>query len=202
VIKREALEATINLMPSETMVWIDEAYIDYAGSKHSLSRFAAGRANVVICKSLSKVLALSGLRVAYLVGSQALINRLKTITPPWSLSLPAQLVLIEALRDHRYYEQCYAQTHQLRERLSTDLKAAGFSVLNSTANFLLVDYPRTLPTAEEFLSLCSKRHLLLRNVRSMGKMTSDHSFRVAVKDAVTNSRIIQILKEIKEQCLL
>jgi len=31
---------------------------------------------------------------------------------------------------------------------------------------------------------------------SMGRMTSDHSFRIAIKDGATNNRMIEILRSI------
>lgn len=48
-----------------TRIWIDETYIDYVDPKLSLESFAAVSPNVIVCKSMSKVYALSGLRVAY-----------------------------------------------------------------------------------------------------------------------------------------
>jgi histidinol-phosphate/aromatic aminotransferase/cobyric acid decarboxylase-like protein len=201
LIQRDLLEAAITSLPQETIVWLDEAYIDYAGSDQSLAGLAAISPNVIVCKSLSKVLALSGLRAAYLVGHRSLIERLRLITPPWSLSLPAQMVVLEALKDRQYYQQCYSRTHQMRDHLSSELRSLGFSPFSSTANFLLVEYPFALPAAEDFLALCSERNLLLRDVRSMGKMTFEHSFRVAVKDVATNGRIIDVLKDVRKDCL-
>ena len=198
LIERGALEAAINCFPSKTTAWIDEAYIEYAGKGQSLSSFAARKSNVIVCKSLSKVLAMSGLRAGYLVAKPELIDRLKVITPPWSLSLPAQLAVVEALKDADYYDQCYAQTRSLRRQLSADLKACGFTVMDSVANFLFVDYSAKLPPVEEFLSRCQSQRLLLRNVKSMGASTSDHCFRVAVKDAAKNRRTVEILFSIAQ----
>jgi len=197
LIDRDELIAAVRQIKQTTTVWIDEAYIDYAGSDQSLGIFAASAANVIVCKSLSKVLALSGLRVAYLSANQRLIEKLRALTPPWSLSLPAQIVLIEALKDRQYYERCYGLTHKYRDRLACDLRKCGFLPRRSVANFLLVDYPDHLPQVEEFLALCSWHNLLMRNVRSMGNTTGDHCFRVAVKDDQMNKRIIEILAKVK-----
>lgn len=197
LLPREQLESTIDSFPKRTKVWIDEAYIDYAGINQSLISFAASRSNVIVCKSLSKVLALSGLRVAYLVSHFDFVHSLRRITPPWSMSLPAQLVLIEALNDRPYYENCYALTHQLRNELALKLGQCGLTVYSSTANFLLVDYPVHLPKADEFIRLCREEtNLLLRNVRSMGKAPSDHCFRIAVKDAATNGCMVAKIRDV------
>ena len=70
-------------------IWIDETYIEYAGREQTLERFAEKSNNVFVCKSMSKVYALSGLRAAYLCANPNNIRPLKRITPPWVISLPA-----------------------------------------------------------------------------------------------------------------
>lgn len=204
LIPRGLLEKAIEQIPATTSVWIDEAYIDYASALYdagsqSLCEYAAKKPNVVVCKSLSKVLALSGLRVAYLCAESNLIAHLKELTPPWSLSLPAQLVAIEALQDERYYKWCYARTHALRNELCLELMQLGFKPLESVANFVLVEYERSLPEALVFIGLCAKKKLLVRNIASMGKCTLSHSFRIAVKDQETNERILEILSEVLDE---
>src|SRR6185295_17896020 len=68
-VPREGLESMLKRIPPRTRIWIDETYIEYAGPEQSLEQFAVRRDNVVICKSMSKVYALSGMRVAYLCGN-------------------------------------------------------------------------------------------------------------------------------------
>jgi len=65
-IPRAELEAALKKVSPATRVWVDETYIEYAGSGESLEQFAARSENVIVCKSMSKVYALSGARVAYL----------------------------------------------------------------------------------------------------------------------------------------
>lgn len=196
LIPRDDLIAMIKQIPDKTTVWIDEAYIDYAGKENSLASFATSVQNLIVCKSLSKVLALSGLRVAYLTSNRKIIDNLKRLTPPWSLSLPAQIVLLEALQDVWHYERCYQLTHQFRSKLSIDLEKLGFKPKFSVANFVLVDYPEHLPISKMFLAACAKQNLLMRNVSSMGRALSEHCFRVAVKDETTNKRMIEIINQV------
>jgi histidinol-phosphate/aromatic aminotransferase/cobyric acid decarboxylase-like protein len=89
LVPRQELEAVLSVLPTSTRVWIDEAYVDYAGSDASLERFATTRANVVVAKSMSKVYALSGARAAYMCASSRIIEDLKAMVPPWAVSLPA-----------------------------------------------------------------------------------------------------------------
>ena len=84
------LRSVLENAPASTRVWIDETYMEYIGAHESLEQFAATSRNVVICKSMSKVYALSGLRAAYLCGPADIIAELRAITPPWAVSLPAR----------------------------------------------------------------------------------------------------------------
>src|SRR3954465_3465127 len=104
-------------------------YIEYAGTKESMERFAVGSENVLVCKSMSKVYALSGARVAYLCGGAHQLEELRAITPPWVVSLPAQVAAVKALGDPEYYAARYAETALLRQHLSEQLERLGWDVL-------------------------------------------------------------------------
>src|SRR5947209_14947885 len=54
----------------ETLCIVDETYVDYLFGNQSLEREVAHFRNLVVLKSMSKVYALSGLRVAYLAASE------------------------------------------------------------------------------------------------------------------------------------
>ena len=70
-VTRRGLERAIAAASPAVRWWIDETYVDYAGANESLERFAARSNNVVVCKSMSKVYALSGARAACLASPRA-----------------------------------------------------------------------------------------------------------------------------------
>ena len=53
-IPRTLLEAFLRRIPPNTLVWVDEAYLDYVSPSESLEEFAANSENVVVCKSMSQ----------------------------------------------------------------------------------------------------------------------------------------------------
>jgi histidinol-phosphate/aromatic aminotransferase/cobyric acid decarboxylase-like protein len=195
-VPRDELHSVFAGTPSRTRVWIDETYIDYVARDGSLERWAATTPNVVVCKSMSKAYALSGARVAYLCGSKQLIDPLRQLTPPWGVSLLAQLGAVEALRDTNYYEARYRETDSLREQLAAGLTSLGWSVVPGCANFLLAHIPENQPTAADLIVACRERGLFLRDVGSMGTVFDGRSIRVAVKDAATQIRMLDILREL------
>ena len=193
----EKLEHVLKQIPNSTRIWIDETYIEYCGKDQSLEKFAIGTSNVIICKSMSKVYALSGLRAAYLCASPFQLEKLRSISPPWAVSLPSQIAAIIALKEDHYYQKCYEQTHILREEFSKELlKFTPLEVLQSKANFILCYLPENGPDAASIVSKCKEMNLYLRDVSNMGNNFNKHTIRIAIKDQETNQRMLEIIKQV------
>ncbi len=195
-IPREKLQAVLSRAPAQTRVWIDETYSEYAGPAESLEQFAEQTENVIVCKSMSKVYALSGARVAYLCAAPHQLEQLRAITPPWVVSLPAQVAAVNALQDPEYYTIRYRQTKALRAQLANDLQPLGWEVLPGVANFLLCHLPEDGLDAATIVHGCRKRGLFLRDAALMGSQLGTHTIRVAVKDSGTNDQIMNILTQV------
>ena len=196
-VPRAALEEMLCRIPDETTVWIDETYVDYVSAEESLEPFAAASRNVVVCKSMSKIYALSGLRVGYLCGPTHLIEPLRTATPPWAVSLPGQLAAVLALQDPGYYACRYEETHRLRAGLMESLlEITDFDIVPGTGNYLLCHLPEEGPTAEDVIAACRQHGLYLRNAGATSPVLGDRAVRIAVKDAATNERMIEIISRV------
>ncbi|MEO6005630.1 MAG: aminotransferase class I/II-fold pyridoxal phosphate-dependent enzyme [Opitutus sp.] len=196
-IPRPQLEELLRHAPANTRVWVDETYVEYAGAQQSLERFAAGSEHVIVCKSMSKVYALSGVRVAYLCAGAHQMEELRAVTPPWVVSLPAQVAAVKALSCPGYYAARYAETHELRNKLASELERLGCAVLPGVANFLLCQLPEDGRSAGTLVAACRERGLFLRDAALMGTQLGSRAIRIAVKDAATNVRMIEIIA----QCL-
>jgi len=193
-IEKENLRNIIKAVPKTTRFWIDETYIDYVDSAQSLEQSAADSSNVVICKSMSKAYALSGVRSAYLCGPEVLIDELRLISPPWAVSLPGQIVACEALRNSVYYRERWEETHRLRDDLTLGLSGLGWDVVPGHANFLLCHIPLDQPETAVVISGCRKHKLFLRDVANMGHCFDNRTIRIAVKDAKINQAMLEIIK--------
>jgi histidinol-phosphate/aromatic aminotransferase/cobyric acid decarboxylase-like protein/N-acyl-L-homoserine lactone synthetase len=193
----EALKAVLRRAPAQTRVWVDEAYIDFVGANESLEQFACGTRNVVVCKTMSKCYALSGLRVAYLCGGTTLLDELRARTPPWIVSLPAQVAAVRALQEPDYYAQCYGRTHALRERLAEALARLHpqLDITPGTANYLLCHLPANGPDALTVVSRCQIQGLFLRELSGAGTALGRHAIRIAVKEEKVQQQVVAILAQ-------
>ncbi|MDP9191959.1 MAG: aminotransferase class I/II-fold pyridoxal phosphate-dependent enzyme [Acidobacteriota bacterium] len=194
-IPRAELEPLLRRVPASTLVWIDETYVEFAGGDESLETFATSRPNIVVCKSMSKVYALSGVRCAYLCASPHLLEGLRVITPPWAVSLPAQVAAVAALQDSRYYAARYRQTHALRHELADAVSAfPSVEIIPGVANFILCHLDEHGPTAEDVVAECRRHNLFIRDASNMGANLGNHAIRLAVKDRPTQHRMIDVLR--------
>jgi histidinol-phosphate/aromatic aminotransferase/cobyric acid decarboxylase-like protein/GNAT superfamily N-acetyltransferase len=193
---RRSLEPWLRRVPPRTRVWVDETYVDYAGPGESVERVAAASANVVVCKSMSKAYALSGMRCAYLCAPAALAAEIRSITPPWVMGLPAQVAAVRALADPEYYAARHAETRALRRELHDALAAMpGVEVIPGAANFLLAHLPTDGPDAATVVDRCRRKNVYLRDASGMGGPLGPHALRVAVKARQQNGRIVDAVRE-------
>jgi histidinol-phosphate/aromatic aminotransferase/cobyric acid decarboxylase-like protein len=193
-IPRCQLEEMLSRGPNNTRFWVDETYVEYAGEDQSLEAYASSSSNVVVCKSMSKVYALSGVRAAYLCGPAQMVGQLRPLCPPWSVSLPSQIAACEALRTLDYYRARWQETHALREALRRGLEQLGWDVVAGCANFLLCHLPVNGPDAATVAARTRRRGLFVRDVGNMGTALGARALRIAVKDGRSNSRILEILR--------
>ncbi|WEH38714.1 histidinol-phosphate aminotransferase family protein [Streptomyces sp. AM 2-1-1] len=186
------LRSVIAAAPAGTRWWIDEAYLGYVDMDESLAGLAAVDPRVVVCSSLSKMYALSGMRAAFLVADPATATELRRRTPPWSVSLPAQLAAVAALRDPAYYRDHWRRTHALRRRLAADLAALDetLAVEEAVANWLTVTLPPGGPSAAQVVEECRRHEVYLRDLSPMSSEYQGRTVRVAVRDTAENARIV------------
>jgi histidinol-phosphate/aromatic aminotransferase/cobyric acid decarboxylase-like protein len=196
-IPRVDLERVLQSAAPQTRVWIDEAYLEYVGPDESLERFAARSESVLVCKSMSKVYALSGMRAAYLCGPMHKLADLIPWTPPWAVSLVAQVAAVRALADPAYYAEKHAETNRLREKLIGGLREFGIrEIVPGTANFVMFHLEEEHPSVEALVKESRESGVFLRDVSSMGTHLGARALRIAVKDKRSNQIILETLEKV------
>jgi histidinol-phosphate/aromatic aminotransferase/cobyric acid decarboxylase-like protein/GNAT superfamily N-acetyltransferase len=198
-IPADILKPLLRAARPSTRIWIDETYVDFVNPAQSLEKFAAQQGNIIVCKSMSKAYALSGARVAYLCASPHQLEELRAYTPPWAVSLVAQVAAVRALEDPAYYAAKWSETAALRNHLAGSLASLGWKVIPGSANFLLCLLPQSGMSAGQLVSKCQKHGLFLRDGSRMGRRIGDDVIRLAVKDFETNQRMLAILQKVTKR---
>ncbi|MDX1881836.1 Rv2231c family pyridoxal phosphate-dependent protein CobC [Mycolicibacterium sp. 120270] len=127
--------------PGRTVV-VDEAFADAVpGEPESLA--AAALPDVVVLRSLTKTWSLAGLRVGYALGAPDVLERLTAHRAHWPLGT-LQLEAIAACSAPEAVAEAEAGARRLaalRSEMAAGLTAAGVSVVDGVAPFVLFSVP-------------------------------------------------------------
>jgi histidinol-phosphate/aromatic aminotransferase/cobyric acid decarboxylase-like protein len=125
------------------------------------------------------------------------LSELVPITPPWAVSLPAQVAAVKALEDAAYYSERYRETRGLRDQLVGGLRKIGIEeVVPGAANFTMLHLGAEHSTAADLSSASKKCGVFLRDVSLMGTNVGPRALRIAVKNEEGNKRILETLERL------
>ncbi len=138
VVHRGELTEFLDAVPENILVVIDEAYGEFDTDPESPDgvQEAAVRPNVLSLRTLSKAYQLAGLRVGYAVGDPAVITALAKVAIPFAVNTLAQAAALAALQAKNEFKPRWQQVISERFRVTTALRAAGYEVPTSQANFV------------------------------------------------------------------
>lgn len=168
----------------------DEAFIDFAGERESLATLVRELPTLVLVRSLTKIFALPGLRIGYLVAAPDLIARLKDAIEPWSVNGVAERVALACLdRSSGFIERTLETVARERAYLAEALGALpGLTVFPSAANFLMLDVAED-PRRESFGAHMLKGGIAVRDLGSLPGCGPGF-YRVAVRLRPENERLL------------
>ena len=173
----------------DVRVVLDESFIDFTdevGAARLLDSFE----NLVIVKSLTKMYAIAGVRVGYMLCSSAsMLQACAAAGQPWAVSTPAQLAGTAALSDSGFCDRTRTYVNARRGELAAGLSQLGLKVVPGKANYLLFKCARSL--YEPLL----ERGFLIRRCENFAGLDG-RWYRVAVRTREENAALIAALKEV------
>lgn len=171
---------------------VDEAFIEYE-ERLSIIEAIPHHPGLVVLRSFTKFFALPGFRLGYVVANPLVIDRIKTIMPPWSANSLAQTAGLASLQDRRYVRQSLRFMPAERERLVRRLaEMPEISVFPSVANFVLVELPPGF-SGPALARALRGRGLLIRDCSAVPGL-SRRAIRIAVRRPRENDRLIAALR--------
>ncbi|MFC5408069.1 histidinol-phosphate transaminase [Larkinella bovis] len=171
------------------LVVVDEAYIDFARSQ-SFTELLDQYPNLVVLQTFSKAWGLAALRSGMCFASEAIIEVLNKIKPPYNVSGPTQSLLLKALNHLDAKDAMVARILAQREELVANLLNLPLvrHVYPSDANFLLVkfDDPKAV-----FDSLIDQQ-IIVRDRHRVKRC--DGCLRITVGTEAENDQLLSALK--------
>jgi histidinol-phosphate aminotransferase len=179
-------------VPERVLVVLDEAYIEYLAPERRVDAAALVRRhrNLVVLRTFSKIFALAGLRVGYLLGDAATIAGLGRFVMPFRVSAIAQRAAQAALEDELFVARSHLHNRRERAVLTRGLLAMGLAVTTSDANFVLVRLDRE---AAPIAAALRERGIMLRTLDPYGM---EDALRITVGLAEDNRAVVDALGEV------
>ncbi|MCW4010268.1 MAG: histidinol-phosphate aminotransferase family protein [Candidatus Bathyarchaeota archaeon] len=191
------LELTEFCQKKGIIVSVDENYIEFTekGQDTTLAGYAQKYDNLFIIRSVTKFYGMPGIRFGYAIASEKLIDQLQTVRQPWSINSLANYATSAAFKDTEFIQTTRNTLAVEKAQFAKNiLEIGGYHVYPSETNFLLVKITSPKITSTELREQLAKDGLLIRDCCTFVGLDNTY-FRVTVRSAKDNLKLVQALKE-------
>ncbi len=157
----DTIEEILQANP-DSIVMVDEAYIDFGGE--SCLPLLEKYENLLVIQTFSKSRSMAGMRIGFAIGSEKLIgylNDVKFSVNSYTMNPLTQLCGAEAVKDAAYFRRTTAKIIETREDAKKRLSALGFTFPDAMSNFIFAAHP-DYDAAEIFAAL-KERKIFVRH---------------------------------------
>lgn len=140
VVDTDKLKAFCERVSKKTMVFVDEAYIDYLPDPQGTTLIGGVKAgqNIIVARTFSKLYGFAGLRCGYIVAQPETIHALSIYTGgAFNLSATTLAAGTAAYQETDYMQDAKKKMEASKEYLYSVLKKEGYEYIPSSANFVM-----------------------------------------------------------------
>jgi histidinol-phosphate aminotransferase len=185
------LERLLGELPDNVAVLLDESLVEFADAQPTDSSIALleSHSRLLVFRSFSKAWGLAGLRVGYVIGGPGAEELLGELEPDLGLSEISEAGVLEALRSCS--DDLVLRVRGVGEervRLTAALRARGFEVAESQANFVWAAHPAL--AGDELAGRLARAGVL---VASGAALDEPRHVRIAVQSPSASARLLDAL---------
>lgn len=182
---------------NKSLFVVDEAFADFIPDLDRLYRNRP--ANVFVLLSLTKFFAIPGIRLGLGVGDPGILERMRALSPPWSVNSLAQKIGCRALRDQEYRQESCRLLIDLKEDLYKRLnRIPDLQAFPSRVNYFLCKLHRRDLEVRDLKKYLLDKNIAIRDCSNFAGL-NNRFFRMAVRSGPENDQIIQALSEILDK---
>jgi histidinol-phosphate aminotransferase len=137
-VHHDELERFLDAVPSDVLVVIDEAYLEFVQDPQAPDALALyrDRPNVVVLRTFSKAYGLAGLRVGYAVAHEPIAAALRKTAVPFGVNSLAQAAAVASLGAFDELKERVDAIVAERTRVVEALRMQGWFIPETQANFV------------------------------------------------------------------
>lgn len=174
----------------ESIVIVDEAYIDFGGASalSLLSKYE----NLLVVRTFSKSRSMAGLRIGYAIGNPELIKALNDVKysyNSYTMNRPSIIMGVESVKDEEYFRSRVSMVVNTREWFVSEIEKLGFSCPKSSANFVFATH-ESIPARDIFQAAKEAKIY----VRYFDKPRIDNYLRISIGTDEDMKAFLEFLK--------
>ncbi len=187
----EKLQSFIRRVPSNIIVMVDEAYIDFVDDENypSAIRLVHEIPNLVVLRTFSKIAGLAGARIGYAVACPEMIFYYNNLVNFFCASTAALAGASAALEDEDFRQMTRERNREGREYLLGQLREMGLDPYPSQTNF--VACPITGLDSDAVADLLRQKGILIRGNLGVPRIT--------VGDEEANQACIRAIRALMQE---
>jgi histidinol-phosphate aminotransferase len=173
----------------DAIVLVDEAYIEFSKEESALDLISS-YPNLIVLRTMSKALALAGMRIGFAMSNPALMAEITKPKIPFASGRLSEITLIRVLENYSLVNEAVGYILAERARLSGALPGiGGVHLFESDTNFLII----RVDDAMKVFSGLKEKGVLVRNVSGYPLMENCLRFNVGLREE--NDRLLDLLAE-------
>lgn len=174
-------------------VILDEAFYDFVKDFESSASLCVDFSNVIVLRSMTKMFAIPGIRLGYVVTHPTIVKILSAYQPHWSVNTLALLAGEVCLQNEDFIERTQEYIETEREKLFQFFKSEGFAVSESKVNFYLLR-DSYIENQELLFRFLLEKGIVPRHTINFPGLEGSW-LRFAIKSTVENETLMEVLTE-------
>ncbi len=194
-IKPSVLKSFCTEASRKTTVLVDEAYIDFLeGSDYeSMASLAESNPNILVIRTFSKIHAMAGLRIGFIIGHPTTIRQLEKSyfgSTNYCISNLSMAAALASLKDPGHQVMSREKNAAARKYTVEELKKMNYNPADSHTNFIFFPIPNY---KGDFAGDMFKKNIILRSDNN----PSDKWARVSIGPMEDMKKFIEVMKGVR-----
>ena len=170
-----------------TLFVVDEAYHEFC--EFTSAPLVPAYGNLAVTRTFSKAFGLAGLRLGYLLAGLEVMGGIDKVRNGKEVNTLAQVAGVAALADLDYMWAFVEQVRETQRETAAELRALGYEVVTTPANFLLVK----VADPAGLVRFLAARSVLVRDRSTLPQM--DGYVRVTIGTPEQMARFVDVMNE-------
>ncbi len=186
----DEIKTILNNIPADCLLVIDEAYFEYHQQERpSLQYLLDTYPNLIITRTFSKAYGMASLRLGYAIANECIVQTLKKIQLPFTISQLALQAGLAAIQDQDFIIYTQTQTQHEKSFLEHAFKELPFRLRPCQGNFICIELDRD---ATELVTYLESQGIIIRPLKAFGL---NHCARITIGTHEQNNRLLSCLHD-------